>query len=66
MATLSTLNVLEYEGWRGLSEITRNVRDILKLFDTEVPKEPLYHTEMFDPSVLLYQVMRSESLIDTP
>ena len=66
LATLSTLNVLEYEGRRGLSEITRNVRDILKLFDTEVPKEPLYHTEMFDPSVLLDQVMRGESLIDTP
>ena len=66
LATLSTLNVLEYEGRRGLSEITRNVRDILKLFDTEVPKEPLYHTEMFDLSVLLDQVMRGESLIDTP
>ena len=34
LATLSTLNVLEYERRRGLSEITRNVRDILKLFDT--------------------------------
>ena len=66
LATLSTLNVLEYEGRRGLSEITRNVRDILKLFDTEVPKEPLYHTEMFDLSVLLDQVMRGESLINTP
>ena len=48
LATLSTMNVLEYGGDRGISEITRNVRRILKLFDVEVPKEPLYHAEIFD------------------
>ena len=42
------MNVLEYGGDRGISEITRNVRRILKLFDVEVPKEPLYHAEIFD------------------
>jgi len=64
LAVLSTLDVLEYEGRRGLSEITKNVRTVLKLFDTEVPKEPLYHTEMFDPSVLLNPVTKGTSLID--
>ena len=48
LATLSTMNVLEYGGDRGISEITRNVRRILKLFEVEVPKEPLHHTEIFD------------------
>jgi len=66
LAVLSTLDVLEYEGRRGLSEVTKNVRTVLRLFDTEVPKEPLYRTEMFDPSVLLGPVTRGESLIDSP
>ena len=66
LAVLSTLDVLEYEGRRGLSEVTKNVRTVLKLFDTEVPKGPLYRTEMFDPSVLLGPVTRGESLIDSP
>ncbi len=48
MATLSTLNVLEYGGQRGLSEITKNVRRILKLFEVDVPKEPMFHVEIFD------------------
>ena len=48
MATLSTLNVLEYGGERGLSEITKNVRRILKLFEVDVPKEPMFHVEIFD------------------
>ncbi len=48
MATLSTLNVLEYGGQRGLSEITKNVRRILKLFGFDVPKEPMYHTSIYD------------------
>lgn len=48
MATLSTLNVLEYGGERGLSEITRNVRRILKLFEVEVPSEPLCRVPIFD------------------
>ena len=64
LAVLSTLDVLEYEGRRGLSEITKNVRTVLKLFDTEVPKGPLYYTEMFDPSVLLNPVTKGTSLID--
>lgn len=53
LATLSTLDVLEYDGRRGLSEVTKNVRDVLALFDLEVPHEPLYHVEMFDPAALL-------------
>ncbi|MBR7152832.1 MAG: transposase [Candidatus Methanomethylophilaceae archaeon] len=48
LATLSTLNVLEYNGERGLSEVTKNVRRILKLFDVEVPGEPIHHAEIFD------------------
>lgn len=53
LATLSTLDVLEYGGRRGLSEVTRNVRRIMNLFDVEVPSQPLYHAEMFDFTVLL-------------
>lgn len=56
LATLSTLNVLEYEGQKGLSEATRNVRRILDIFDLEVPDRPLYHADMFDPSELLHPV----------
>jgi hypothetical protein len=41
LATLSTLNVLEYGGRRGLSEITKNVRRILEVFDLGVPSAPL-------------------------
>lgn len=48
LATLSTLNVLEYGEERGLSEVTKNVRRILKLFDVDVPKTPLYHEAIFD------------------
>ncbi len=48
LATLSTLNVIEYGGQRGLSEVTKNVRRILKLFDLEVPKEPLFNVPIFD------------------
>lgn len=48
LATLSTMNVLEYGGEKGISEITRNVRRILELFDVEVPKEPFHHAEIFD------------------
>ncbi len=48
LATLSTMNVLDYGGEKGILEITRNVRRILELFDVEVPKEPLYHAEFFD------------------
>ena len=48
MATLSTLNVLEYGGEKGLSEITKNVRGILKLFGVDAPSEPLYHVPIFD------------------
>lgn len=48
LATLSTLNVLEYNGERGLSEVTRNVRRILKLFYVEVPEEPIHHAEIYD------------------
>lgn len=53
LATLSTLNVLEYGSRRGLSEVTKNVRRILKLFDLDVPTEPMYHAEMFDPALML-------------
>ena len=48
LATLSTLNVLEYDGQRGLSEVTKNVRRIFDLFQVEVPKGPIYHEDMFD------------------
>lgn len=48
MATLSTLNVLEYGDEKGLSEITKNVRRILKLFGADVPSEPMYHVPIFD------------------
>ncbi len=48
LATLSTLNVIEYGGQRGLSEVTKNVRRILKLFDFDVPKGPMYHAAIFD------------------
>ena len=48
LATLSTMNILEYGGEKGISEVTRNVRKILKLFDVDVPKEPLHHAEIFD------------------
>lgn len=53
LATLSTLNVMEYGGQRGLSEVTRNVRRVLGMFGIEVPKEPIYHGDMFDPMLLL-------------
>ena len=64
LATLSTLDVLEYNGERGLSEIIKNVRSILRLFDIEVPKEPMYHTEMFDPVVLIGPVIRGKTTIE--
>lgn len=48
LATLSTLNVLEYGGEKGLSEMIRNVRGILRLFEVDVPSEPLHHVPIFD------------------
>lgn len=50
-------------GWE-LSDVTRNVRSILKLFDIEVPKEPMYHTEMFDPAAIIGPVIRGETLFE--
>ena len=64
LTILSTLNVIEYNGERGLSEITKNVRTVLKLFDLEVPKEPMYHVEMSNPLDLLRPVTIGESLLD--
>lgn len=64
LATLSTLDVLEYNGERGLSEITKNVRSILRLFDIEVPKELIYHAEMFDPAALIGPVIRGETILE--
>ncbi len=64
LAILSTLNVMEYNGRRGLSEVTKNVRTVLKMFDIEVPKEPLYHAEMFDPMNLVEPVAVGESLFE--
>lgn len=52
LATLSTLNVMEYDGCRGLSEVTKDVRCIFEMFDVEAPKEPIYHRYMFDPLLL--------------
>lgn len=40
---LSTSDVLEYGGQKGLSEVTKNVRGILKMFDVDVPREPMNH-----------------------
>lgn len=48
MATLSTLNVLQYGEQRGLSEVTKNVRRILELFSVDVPTEPMFNAEIFD------------------
>lgn len=63
LAILSTLNVLEYKGQRGLSEVTKNVRRVYELFDIEVPKEPLYHVQMFDPANLMFPVEQGKSLL---
>ena len=52
-ATLSTLNLIEYGGRRELSEVTKNVRRILEMFDVEVLKELAYYGCMFDPLPLL-------------
>lgn len=64
LTILSTLNVIEYNGQRGLSEVTKNVRTVLKLFDLEVPKEPLYHVDLSNPMDLLGPVTVGESLLD--
>ena len=63
LTILSTLNVIEYNGQRGLSEITKNVRTVLKMFDLEVPKEPMHHVEMSNPMDLLGPVTIGESLL---
>lgn len=62
LAILSTMNVIEYNGQRGLSEITKNFRTVLKMFDSEVPKEPMYHV-VFNPMDLLRPVTIGESLL---
>ncbi len=62
LATLSTLNVLEYGGRKGLSEITKNVRRILEVFDLGVPSAPLYHADMFDMSELLHPVAKGDNI----
>ena len=37
---------------RGLSEVTGNVRRVYELLGIEVPKELLYHAQMFDPRLM--------------
>ena len=61
LATLSTLNVLEYGERKGLSEVTKNVRRILEVFDLDVPSVPLYHADMFDLSALLHPVAKGDT-----
>lgn len=63
LTILSTLNVIEYNGQRGLSEVTKNVRTVLKMFDLEVPKEPMYHVEMSNQMDLLGPVTIGKSLL---
>ena len=63
LSILSTLNVLEYGGRKGLSEVTRNVRRVFDLFEVDVPKEPLYREEMFDLMNLINPVAKGDSLI---
>lgn len=48
LATLSTPNVLEYGGEKGLLEITKNVWRILKLFEVDILSGPLHHVPIFD------------------
>ncbi|MBE6519873.1 MAG: hypothetical protein E7Z68_01980 [Thermoplasmata archaeon] len=62
LATLSTLNVLEYGRRKGLSEVTKNVRKILEVFNIDVPSVPPYHADMFDLSGLLHPVAKGDTI----
>ena len=62
LATLNTLDVLQYGGQKGLSEVTKNVRNIFGLFDMDVPKEPLNGVEMTDLLNLMHPVPEGEHL----
>lgn len=62
LSTLNTVNALSYGGQKALSEITKNVRRIMDLFGTEVPRTPLSGQEIMDLENLTKPVPMGEQL----
>lgn len=64
LSALNTVNTLCYGNQRALSEITRNVRRIMDLFDMEIPKEPLFGQEILDVMNLARPVPMGKQFLD--
>ena len=48
IAILNCIQVREYKGTRFVTEVDKKQRDLLKLFNLQVPKEALTNVPVFD------------------
>lgn len=64
LGTLNTLDILRYGQQIGLSEITKDVRQIFERFGFEIPKEPLIDVELTNLLNLMHPVPEGKHLVD--
>jgi len=65
LSTLNTVNALSYGNQNALSEITKNVRRIMDLFEMDVPDKPLYNQEVMDLINLTKPVPKGKEFVDS-